>query len=558
MGPEGLERPVEDSGMAGSHYDYIVVGGGVTGLAAAWELAKATPGTRRAPPKVAVIESSTRFGGKIGVGEIQGVQIDLGPDGFISRGRAATDLMAELGMSDPVAPVARGAQILKRGVLHPLPGGLVGGVPSAVLPLLRSGLIGARSLPKLAKELAGLGPISPPNDVSLGQVVNARYGHEVNTWVIEPLLGGIHASLSTEISAELTAPQLWNLSKSRHSVMRSLRRAQASQTSDSRGLRPMLAHTFQSQKKKSAAKLPPMFLSPMEGPHAIINELVSALTRSGVDLIGGARVDQVGKPVDLVYKTDNVPGAKASPHGPGIWQLSLQDGRRLTATSIVLTTPAFETARLVSSRYPDAARILNTIKYSPVAVATFAFRGGGSRGDSPFPVTGLAKTNGSGFLVPAPEQMLMTATTWLSRKWERYQGQTVDGQPLELVRVSSGRMSDRRVNDLDDAELAKMLHAELCTVLSAAGHQSPETIPYSWHIQRWEKGLAQYEPGHGERVRLVGKYLRSSYPPGSTDGIFVTGAAMGGVGIPACIASGRDAASKAIEFVEANDRRGNP
>ncbi|MGH9178782.1 MAG: FAD-dependent oxidoreductase, partial [Acidimicrobiales bacterium] len=181
-----------------------VVGGGITGLAAAWEAAQAGSA-------VTLFEAGGRLGGRIRTEDVGGRPVDLGPDAFLARVPHALALCRELGLDgELVHPATEGAAIWAAGRLRPLPGGLVLGAPTGVADLVR--LVRAGLLPPAAAARAGADLVRPATrwgpDPSVGEVVAARLGAAVHAATVDPLVGGIHAGPSQHLSALAAAPQL--------------------------------------------------------------------------------------------------------------------------------------------------------------------------------------------------------------------------------------------------------------------------------------------------------------------------------------------------------------
>src|SRR5450759_277436 len=180
----------------------VVLGGGISGLAAAHRLA--TLGTGQ----VLVVESSQRLGGKISAVELAGHFLEAGPDSFITRNPAGTRLCAELGLAgELVAPAPLGALLWVRGRLRPLPKDLALGVPRQMSSLAASGAVSPLGLARAALE--GILPIKiRQGDLSVGELVRQRFGDEVFEAVVDPLLSGIYAGNADRLSAESVVPHL--------------------------------------------------------------------------------------------------------------------------------------------------------------------------------------------------------------------------------------------------------------------------------------------------------------------------------------------------------------
>ncbi|NMO54201.1 protoporphyrinogen oxidase [Actinoplanes sp. TBRC 11911] len=225
----------------------------------------------------------------------------------------------------------------------------------------------------------------------------------------------------------------------------------------------------------------------------------------------GARIS-LGLPVRELART---------PHG---WRLLLGPvpaPQTDDVDAVVLAVPSKPMSRLLSEVAPDAAEPVGALDYASVALIGLALPPG-----TPLPDL-------SGFLVPPSEGTLVKAATFFTRKWAHLGG---SGAPV-IVRASLGRAGEQERLQLDDAVLIETARRELGELIG--GELPPPAA--SW-VQRWGGGLPQYAPGHLERVTAA----RAALPPG----LALAGAALDGVGIPACIASGERAAevvSKSLE-----------
>ncbi|HZE39227.1 MAG TPA: protoporphyrinogen oxidase [Stackebrandtia sp.] len=200
-----------------------------------------------------------------------------------------------------------------------------------------------------------------------------------------------------------------------------------------------------------------------------------------------------------------------------------RDPRELTADAVVLAVPARPAARLLADTSAAASAEVGVLDYASVALVTLA-------------LPGVDLPQRSGFLVPATEGLTIKAATFFTRKWPH-----LDAGGLTVVRASLGRYGEEAVLQRDDAELAAAARADLSTLL---GTDLPAPIDVA--VKRWGGGLPQYGPGHADRVRRARAAL-ADHP------IALAGAGFDGVGIPACIASGRAAAESVLQMVENPD-----
>lgn len=447
-----------------------VIGGGISGLAAAWELSRSDPLC-----DVTLLEGSDRVGGKLRLEDVCGVRIDVGAESVLARRPEALDLFHELGLTDRVThPSAAGASIVSRGRRWPMPRGTVMGVPSD--PESVRGLLSDDEVDRLAHEvLDGV----ESGDVSVGDLVDRRLGSAVTDRLVEPLLAGVYAGHAREISAEQAVPVL------------------AAAARNGRPLRDVARAAADAADSGPAAGQP-VFASLVGGLGTLPEVLERRLTASGVTVrtrtvVRELRRDGEGWVVSSGPTTDVV-------------------HERFDA--VVLATPAAPASRLLREVAADASHALARVEYASMAIVTLALAG---------PPPELL--DGSGFLVPPTETLTIKASTFSTVKWPWL---AAAHPQRTFLRASVGRHREESTLQRSDDELVEVALHDLRTVLGA---ELPD--PAAAHVQRWGGGLPQYAVGH--RTRLA---PTRELPPG----LALCGAAYDGVGIPACIASGRAAA----------------
>jgi oxygen-dependent protoporphyrinogen oxidase len=472
-----------------------VVGGGIAGLAAAWELASdpSAPAAR-----IVVLEASDRLGGKIQTGTLSGAPVDLGPDAFLARRPEAVELARQVGLGDElVAPGPRRAYVWSRDKLRPLPDGLALGVPTRLGPVLRSGILSPAGLARAGLDLLALAPSSrsgPGEDRAIGEIVGTSLGRDVVDHLVDPLIGGIHAGPVAAMSAAAVYPPLLAASERRGSLFRALR-----------AVAPTPA---------PSPTAPPVFLAPRAGVGALVDALAAALAGKGVELC-------LGSAVSALERRHGDAAAPASPADTPGWRV-VTGGRSIEVDHVVVAAPAPAAASLLAPADAELGCLLGAIDYATVTVLTFVV-----------PPTSVGRAlDGTGFLVPSVEGWLTTACTWMTAKWPHL------ARPGAVVlRASVGRFGDDRGAALADDELAARVWAELTPVLSLSGP------PRDTMVTRWPGAFPQYAVGH---LDLVDRIEAAAAALG---GLSVAGAAYRGVGIPACIASGRRAARLAVADV---------
>ena len=197
-----LTTPSTDPGRGPVHV--VVVGGGVAGLAAAHHLL-GTPGV-----EVTLLEADDRLGGKIRTEPFAGLDLDTGPDAFLARRPEAVALCRELGLDEAlVAPATTAASLWIGGRLRPLPARTLLGVPTDLArPGPLEGALAAGAGPGRDRAAAARPSASAPGDAAIGALVRRRLGREAAERLVDPLIGGINAGITTELSVDAVAPQM--------------------------------------------------------------------------------------------------------------------------------------------------------------------------------------------------------------------------------------------------------------------------------------------------------------------------------------------------------------
>jgi oxygen-dependent protoporphyrinogen oxidase len=379
----------------------VVVGGGLSGLAAAHAVRSAAPaGTR-----VTVVEQSGRLGGKLRTG-------DLGEEGaetFLVRAPEVVALAHEVGL-EVRHPVTASASLLVDGALRPLPGGTLLGVPTDADAVEAAGVLPAGALARLRAE-PGSAPAEPllaDGDIAVGALVRRRLGDAVVERLVDPLLGGVYAGSADALSLEVTVPTLAAAAREHGSLVRA---ALAARPAPSAG---------------------PVFGTVPGGLSRLVEAVAAA---SGAEF-------RLGLPV-----------RELRPTASG-WRLVLGSAREpevLEADAVVLAVPAAPAARLLGDVSATAAAEVGVLEYASVGLVTLALR------ETELPA-------GSGLLVPAAEGLTVKAVTFLSQKWGgpghlvrasvgRYGEEAVlqrsDAELVDAVRADLGRILGRPVDPVE-------------------------------------------------------------------------------------------------------------
>ncbi|MDJ0770663.1 MAG: protoporphyrinogen oxidase [Ilumatobacter sp.] len=358
----------------------LVVGGGITGLAAAVELAGRLDDLHGegAAGGVEVWEAATRLGGKIATSPFAGIDhVDEGADAFLTRVPHAVEFARRVGLDDAsmTSPTGAGAAVW-HGRLHDIPGGILLGVPASVAPFVTTSLLSWRG--KLRAAVEPFLPRTHPDD-SIGALIRARFGDEVHDRLVDSLVGSIYAT-DTDRSSLAAVPQLAALASGHRSLLLGGRAA----------------------RKRAPVTDAPIFSAPRTGIGGLVDAAAGWLGRRGVKV-------RTSKPVGEIE-----PDA-------GGWRA---DGERFDA--IVLAAPARATAPMVAAVAPEAAGVLAATEYADVIMVRLAVPGD----QWPDRLSGR-----SGYLVPKSQQRLVTAASFASQKWAHWQG--AHGE--QVIRASLGR-----------------------------------------------------------------------------------------------------------------------
>ena len=457
----------------------VIVGGGIAGLAAAFFL-------RARRFRVTVLEGAPRLGGKLAVSDVAGTAVDEGAEALLTRRPEGTGLIEAVGLADGLVwPGTTEARIWSRGAMHPLPRRQVMGVPADLDELASSGLVSAEGMARARRDL-DLPATARDGDVPVAAYVGGRLGPEVVDRLVDPLLGGVYAGRSEELSFEATLPTLASESR-RHASLAAA------------------AGTLTGQTPAGPSR-PPVFTTLAAG----LGSLPAAVAAAS----GAA-----------VRTSAMVRGLSRTASG---WRLtvgSAHDEEYLTADAVVLAVPAGPSARLLTG-LPGASvavTALREIGYASMAIVTLAYPA------SAFP----GPPAGSGYLVPAVDGRPVKAVTFSSVKWPHL-GRDSD---LVFVRCSLGRAGEEAVLQTDDAGLAAVAARDLAAATGVRGD------PVATRVSRWGGALPQYTVGHLGRVAGIRAGVARQ------PGLAVCGAAYDGVGIPACVATAQRAASQIAAYL---------
>lgn len=419
----------------------VIIGGGITGLSAAWALQQKAA-QQGLTLRYTLLESSDRWGGKVQTEQIdsdtdQPFVLEQGPDAFLTRKPWAYTLVQELGLSDRVLAVNRENNrtfILHQGQPVPLPEGLQLLVPTKIKAFLQSPLFSWAGKIRALLDLV-IPKRRDAGDETLASFVRRRLGSEILDKVAEPLLGGVFNGDPEQQSIQATFPQFPALEQKAGSLIRGM---------------------WATQAESKPSTVPP-FISFQTGTHEIIDALVAQLTGEML----------LNVPVQRIERAEN-----------GRYRV-VANGLFYEADAVILATPASITAELLREIAPQSAAQVASIPYVGIGSAYFAF----PRDAVPHPL------NGFGLVVPASEKRAIDGVTWTSSKWnQRAPTDTV------LLRVFFGGPRTKETLTLDDDALRQTLRTELHSLFGITD------VPLFTRIYRWQEGYPQYTVGHLERL----------------------------------------------------------
>ncbi len=451
----------------------VILGGGVTGLVAAYRLRQLYESETGISLRCTLIEKDERFGGKIQTKRTDNYTLELGPDSIFTRKPAGLELIKDMGLTENVVPVSSsgGTLVWHNGELHPLPPGVNTGVPSDLGAFAKTKLVSLRGKVRALLEVM-LPHESYPNDVSLGDFLRKRLGNEVVDMIAAPILSGIYAGDIDRLSLDATMPMLRELYE--------------------KNFRLLLGAMRQKKHASHVSRLSgPMFINLEDGLEQLVEHLVFQI-RDFAEL----RVDSHALRIQF-----------AETERYHIHLVEHKENSMIQADAIILATPAFESAELLADLGVNCEE-LESIRYASTATVSIGYKSTSSS----FNIVG------SGFLVPRNEGTIITACTIVSNKWVH-----ASKQGTLLIRCYVGRDGDEDAVEWDDARLIQAVLRDL--EKSTGLKDEPEFI----EIKRWKSSMPQYDVGHLKRIERIDQEV-SSLP-----GIFLAGAAYRGIGIPDCI-----------------------
>jgi oxygen-dependent protoporphyrinogen oxidase len=483
-----------------------IIGGGIAGLAAAYELEKAR--AAGADVEYTLFEAREQLGGSIASEIVNGAVLERGPDSFITEKPAAAELCRELGLAADLVPsndAARKTYILVKNKLVPLPDGLMFLVPTKLIPTALTPLFSLGTKIRMGLEL--LHPPRPTGleDEAVATLVERHFGPEAVDRLADPLLSGIYGGDATQLSARTVLPRLVEMEAEYGSLTRGMLAAH----------RKMRAKTGETAKKNGslngngngrANQAPrPIFTTLRGGLQQLVDAIEARMNPASIRL---------STPVSAIEKVSDG------------WRIEA-DGIKQTYDSVIVCSPAWAAGVLLAPVDAALGEDLSAIPYSSSITMNLVY----DEADlGPLP-------DGFGFLVPASEGRAMLACTFVHRK---FLGRTPDGKAV--LRAFLGGMKNEALLAEPDDVLVTTVRRELQEILGIRAR------PEHTQVSRWRRAMAQYAVGHQSRARRVAERVAA------LPGLKLAGNAYDGIGIPDCIRLGRQAAKELLASESADQQ----
>jgi oxygen-dependent protoporphyrinogen oxidase len=468
-------------------YRVVVVGGGISGLAAAHRLMELN-GEGSYKIEIALLEADQRVGGAIATEHVNGFLVESGPDSFITEKPWGIQLCERLGIASNLISLRSTRQniyVVHQGSLVPLPEGFILMAPTRLWPLIRTPLFSWPGKLRMALDLI-LPRGSRVEDESMGSFVRRRFGQELLERVVQPLMGGIYAGDPEELSLKSTMPRFLELERTRRSIIWATLLEQRRRA--------------RSQRTGSGARWG-LFVSFADGMQQLVETIAGRL------------------PVQTVRKGTRAVSLEWNAEKK-VWGIITDGGEELEADGVILAIPAYGAARALASVDPELAKELAAIPYTSTATVSLAYR----RTDIPNSLDGF------GVVVPAQERRQIIACSFSSVK---YSGRAPAEN--ELVRAFVGGALQPELFEQNDEAMESSVRQELAALLGI------KAAPLFCRIHRHPSSMPQYRIGHTERVARIKERLTKHQK------LALAGNAYGGVGIADCIHSGESAAEALLE-----------
>lgn len=419
----------------------VIVGGGISGLSTAYYLAKAGIAST-------LIERRPRLGGVIRTDVVDGCVIEAGPDSFLAAKPAAMELIRELGLfSDVIGSNdhLRVTYVWKHGGLVPLPDGLMLMVPTRIMPMVSSSLLGWSTKIRMGLEYFRRPNGAAPQDRSVADFIEDHYGAETVDYLAEPLLAGVYGGDPRQLSVASVLTRFADLESKYGSLTKGV---------------------LAERRKASASAAGPLFRTLKSGLGQLTGALIQAI---------GPRMDVVQGDAETVERSDGGYRVRVN----GAW---------IEADHVVLACQAWQAAGVLAAMDARLAADLSAIPYNSSMTLAIGYD----------KATFGRKLDGFGFLVPKKERKLLVACTWVGTKFSHRVP-----EDKVMLRCFMGGAENEAVLDQPDEAIVANAREEIREMMGVTAE------PAFTRISRWPRSMAQYTVGHQARVERIEKALDS-------------------------------------------------
>ena len=466
----------------------IVIGGGITGLSAAYRLRREAEKID-IPLQITLLEASNRVGGVIHTEHRDGFIVEHGPDAFITTKPWGKALCEELCISDKLIgtnPKVRRSFVVRKGKLLPVPEGFYMMAPGSFGPFIKSPIFSLFGKFRIALDLF-IPRRNHIDDESVADFVRRRLGKQAFERMAQPMIGGIYTSDAEDLSLNATFPRFVDMEREHGSIIKALlaQKQKTAETSrDTSGPRYSLFQSFTA------------------GMQTLTDTLVERLS------------DCIRLQMRVTTIQQNESGVR--------WIVCLDDGEKMEADLICIALPAHQTAKLISTVSPTLAEKLSAIPYKSSSTVNLAFR----REDVMHPL------NGMGFVVPITEGLNIVGCSFSSVKFE-------NRAPTDhvLLRAFVGENAKIIDEGMNTDKLVAIVLKEVTDLLGI------KKEPIFSVVSEHSYAMAQYIVGHKKLISEIDEIVEH-FP-----GLTLAGNAYHGIGIPDCINSGQQAALKLINAI---------
>ena len=464
-----------------------IVGGGIAGLSAAYELEKAR--AAGAAAAFTLYEERPKLGGSLASEIVSGTVLERGPDSFLTEKPATAELCRELGLGGELLPsndAARKTYIVVRNRLVALPDGLMFLVPTKLIPTAMSPLFGLSTKMRMGLDLLRPARASG-GDESVAALVRRHFGQEAVDRLASPLLSGIYGGDAELLSAQTVLPRLVEMEMKYGSLTRGMLAA-------NRRMR-VAAKDSAGPKREGTA----IFTTLRRGMGQLVDAIVTRLDPASVR--AGMRVNAIRK-------------------AGGGWSVEAGGAGEETYDALIMAAPAWAAGELLAPVDAALGSELAGIPYSSSITINLVYD-----------ETKIGRLpQGFGFLIPTVEGQAMLACTFVHRKFLR---RTPPGKAV--LRAFLGGMNREGLLAESDEVLVAIVRRELSEILGAKTF-SADVEPEHVQVSRWRRAMAQYAVGHRERMKRIGARIAG------LPGLRLVGNAYDGIGVSDCIRLGRQAA----------------